>query len=138
MQKSGLKTNENLYDGEVFYFGCIGPRNMFEEAHKIISQDERYTCTLQPEPYNKDEYWLEIMPRKATKANAILKLKEILGCDRVISFGDAMNDIPMFRISEECYAMENAVNDLKALATEVIDSNNDDGVARWLAENIKG
>lgn len=28
-------------------------------------------------------------------------------CDRIVSFGDALNDIPMFQISDECYAVEN-------------------------------
>ena len=133
----GLDTRENLYEGEVFYFTCIGVKEMFEEAYHEICEDERYTCTLQAEPYDKTEYWLEIMPRKAGKANAIAKLKEILGCDRVVSFGDAINDIPMFRISDECYAMENAVEELKEIATEVIESNNADGVAKWLAEHVR-
>ena len=75
------------------------------------------------------------MPKKATKANAIIKLKELLGCDRIISFGDAINDIPMFQISNECYAVENAVDELKHLATKVIESNNADGVAKWLLKN---
>lgn len=133
----GLMTNEQLYAGDVFYFGCIGEKRLFEDAYKEIVQDERYTCTLQAEPYDKNEYWLEIMPRKATKANAILKLKEILGCDRVVSFGDALNDIPMFQISDECYAMENAVDKLKEMATGVIASNNEDGVAKWLAKHVR-
>lgn len=132
----GLDTSERLYEGEVFYFTCIGAKEMFEEAYKDFSQDERYTCTLQAEPYDRNEFWLEIMPRKATKANAILKLKDILGCDRVVSFGDAINDIPMFRISDECYAMENAVDELKEIATDVIASNDEDGVAIWLEENV--
>lgn len=132
----GLDTSERLYEGEVFYFTCIGVREMFEEAYKEFSEDERYTCTLQAEPYDRNEFWLEIMPRKATKANAILKLKDILGCDRVVSFGDAINDIPMFRISDECYAMQNAVNELKEIATYVIASNDKDGVAIWLEENV--
>lgn len=126
----------NLYEGDVFYFTCIGEKDQFERAYDVFSQDERYTCTLQPEPHRQEEYWLEIMPRKATKANAILKLKEILGCDKVISFGDAMNDIPMFQISDECYAMENAVEELKKIATGIIDSNDADGVAIWLKENV--
>jgi len=132
----GLDTRENLYEGEVFYFTCIGAKEMFEEAYCEIRKDERYTCTLQAEPYDKNEYWLEIMPRKASKANAIAKLKEILCCDRVVSFGDAINDIPMFCISDECYAMENAVDELKEIATGVIGNNNEDGVAKWLKEHI--
>ena len=38
----------------------------------------------------------------------------------------------MFRIADECYAMENAVDELKAIATGVIGSNEEDGVARFL------
>lgn len=131
----GLETEENLYEGDVFYFTCIGEKQQFEDAYEELLKDEHYTCTLQPEPHRQEEYWLEIMPRKATKANAILKLKEILGCDKVISFGDAMNDIPMFQISDECYAMENAVEELKQMATGIIGSNDEDGVAAWLKEN---
>lgn len=131
-----LETDEKLYEGDVFYFTCIGEKTLFEEAYKELQKEDRYMCTLQAEPYNKDEYWLEIMPRKATKANAILKLKEILGCDKVVSFGDAINDIPMFCISDECYAMENAVEELKKIATDVIGSNEKDGVAVWLKEHV--
>lgn len=133
----GLESIKNLYEGEVFYFTCIGAKDMFEAAYQEITQDERYTCTLQPEPYDKNEYWLEIMPRKASKANAIEKLKEILECDRVVSFGDAINDIPMFQISDECYAMENAVDKLKVMASGIIASNNKDGVAKWLVEHAR-
>lgn len=122
---------EELYAGDVFYFTCIGGKEELEPAYQILKDNENYTCTFQPEIY-RDEYWLEIMPRKATKANAILKLKELLGCDKIVSFGDAINDIPMFQISDECYAVENAVEELKKMATAVIKSNNNDGVAKWL------
>ena len=77
------------------------------------------------------------MPKAATKANAILQLKEILGCDKVVCFGDAENDIPMFQIADECYAVANAVPELKAIATGVIGSNAEDGVAKWLLEHFE-
>lgn len=41
-----------------------------------------------------------------------------------------------FRISDECYAVENAVEELKAIATGVIGSNEQDGVAKWLLEHF--
>ena len=127
--------DEELYKGEVFYFTCIGEKEELEPVYQALKDNENYTCTFQPEIY-REEYWLEIMPRKATKANAILKLKELLGCDRIVSFGDAINDIPMFRISDECYAVENAVEELKKMATAVIESNNNDGVAKWLNAHV--
>jgi hydroxymethylpyrimidine pyrophosphatase-like HAD family hydrolase len=75
------------------------------------------------------------MPKAASKANAVLKLKELGHYDRIFSYGDAINDIPMFPISDECYAVENAVPTLKRMATGVIASNNRDGVAKWLLKN---
>lgn len=45
------------------------------------------------------------------------------------------NDIDMFEIADECYAVENAVDELKSIATGIIESNNDDGVAKWLNEH---
>ena len=109
-----VKNENQLYEGEAFY----------------------YTCTFQQELY-RPEYWLEIMPRKATKYNGILKLKELWHCDKVISFGDSVNDIPMFQISDQCYAVENAVDSLKKLATGIIGNNDSDSVAKWLEENFR-
>ena len=76
------------------------------------------------------------MPAHASKWYAIKKLKDMWGCDRVISFGDAINDIPMFEISDESYAVENAVDELKKVATGIIGSNEADGVAKWLQEHV--
>lgn len=120
-----------LYDGEVFYFTFIGEKEELQSLYDAIKENENYRVTFQQDIYN-DEYWLEIMPVMATKANAIDKLKLILNCDRVVSFGDAINDIPMFQISDECYAVANAVEEVKKIATGVISSNNEDGVAKWL------
>lgn len=130
-----LADEEGLYDGETFYYTCIGEKEELMPIYDIFSQDNRFKCTIQQELY-RPEYWCEIMPRKATKAEAIKALKALWRCDRVVSFGDAINDIPMFEISDECYAVENAVPELKALATGIVGSNDDDGVAKWLAENV--
>lgn len=131
-----LPTPQGLFDGEMFYFTCIGEREELQPVYEIFSQDARYTCTLQQELY-RTEYWCEIMPKKATKAEAIKTLKKLWDCDRVVSFGDAINDIPMFQISDECYAVQNAVEELKEIATGIIDSNDEDGVAKWLENNWK-
>lgn len=125
----------DLYIGDAFYFTCIGNRTELLPVYKKFKLDIRYTCTFQQELY-REEYWCEIMPRKATKAEGISKLKEITQCDRIVSFGDAVNDIPMFSISDECYAVDNAVVELKNIATSIIKSNDEDGVAHWLEDNF--
>lgn len=128
-----VSSREELYQGDMFYFTCIGEKDALQPVYDILARDGRFRCTIQQELY-RPEYWCEIMPARATKAEAIRKLKEIRRCDRVISFGDAINDIPMFEISDECYAVENAVDELKKIADKVIESNEDDGVAKWLLQ----
>lgn len=129
-----VSQKEDLYVGEPFYFTCI------EETEKLGALYEkfknRFSCVYGKDIYS-GYYWLEIMPPNTNKANAILKLKELLGCDKIISFGDGINDIEMFKISDECYAPENADEALKPLATAIIESNNDDGVAKWLLKNAR-
>ena len=126
-----LEGKEGLYDGEPFYYTCIGEKEELMPIYRIFSKNDRFRCTIQQELY-RPEYWCEIMPGKATKAEAIKKLKKLWKCDRVVSFGDAINDSPMFEISDECYAVENAVPELKEIATGIIAGNDYDGVAQWL------
>ena len=45
------------------------------------------------------------------------------------------NDISMFEIADECYAVQNADEALKCMATATIESNKCDGVVKWLAEH---
>ena len=78
----------------------------------------------------------ELLPAQATKANAALQLKEMLGCGHLVVFGDGRNDLSLFSVADECYAMNNAVPELKEIATGVIGSNNEDGVAKWLEANM--
>lgn len=130
-----LKSKEGLYMGSIFYFTCIGEKEELMPVYEILSKDDKLRCTIQQELYG-EEYWCEIMPKNVTKSDSIKKLKEILGCGKVVSFGDAINDIPMFQISDECYAVENAVDELKSIATGIIGSNEEDCVAKWLKENV--
>lgn len=129
-----VQEEESLYQGDIFYFTCIADREELLLLYEIFVRDDRFRTTLQQELY-RPEYFLEIMPQKASKAEAIKRLKEIWHCDKVVSFGDAVNDISMFEVSDECYAVANAVPELKMRATGVIASNDEDGVAKWLEQN---
>jgi len=127
---------EELYFGEIFsiYFirddkGDVAPLN------DLIKNDGRFHTILQKDTYH--DYWFFVLlPAKASKANAALELKKMLGCDRLVVFGDRMNDLSMFAVADESYAMSNAVDELKAIATGVIGSNEDDAVAKWILTNV--
>ena len=125
---------DRLYLGDSFYYTCIGEKEELLPVYEVLKDHEAFNVLFHQEIY-RPEYRCEILPKKATKANAIAELKKLWGCDRVVSFGDAENDIPMFEISDECYAVENAVEELKKIATGIIGSNEEDGVAKWLKEN---
>ena len=122
-----------LKSGKLFYITCI------DEPQKLRPLYEKYKsvfhCVYQTDRYT-NEQWLEMMPLGASKANAVGQLKSFLGCDRVVAFGDGKNDVDMFELADESYAVENAHEDLKKYATDIILSNEEDGVAQWLARNF--
>lgn len=125
-------SKDDLYFGEIFHFSCI------DEYEKLLPLYERFkdrfSCVLYLEQYG-GKWWLEVQPKAATKASAALKLKELLGCDRIVAFGDGKNDIPLFKIADESYAVKNADEALKSIASGTIGSNEEDGVAKWLKNN---
>ena len=124
-----------LLDGDIFYFTCIDDAQKLYPCYTLLK--EEFHCVYQKDMYD-GEQWLEIMPKSATKASAALRLKEMMGCDKIVAFGDGINDLPLFEIADESYAMGNAAEEVKQAATAVIGSNNEDGVARWLLKNWNG
>ncbi len=123
-----------LYHSNIYYMSCIDSEEKLYPRYLSLKDMPGINVIYQKDVYSGRQ-WLEIMSRATSKANAILRLKELLGCDRVVCFGDGKNDISMFSIADECYAVGNAVDELKAIATGVIGPNCADGVARWLTEN---
>lgn len=121
-------------DGDVYYFACIDEAEKLRPVYEALRS--KYRCFYSRDIYS-GEFWLEVLSKTASKAAAALRLKEMLGCDRLVCFGDETNDIPLFQIADECYAVGNAAEELKQLATAVIGTNEEDGVARWLCENAR-
>ena len=95
------------------------------------------TCNYYEDIYEKGAYFLEIYSSEASKANAIKSLSHLRKDDKIICFGDNINDIPMFQVADEGYAVDNAVRELKNIATAVIDSNNEDAVAKFIEKRFK-
>jgi Cof subfamily protein (haloacid dehalogenase superfamily) len=81
--------------------------------------------------------WLEILNVDANKGAGVRFLRDHLGVDRVVCFGDQANDVPMFAVADESYAVAGAQAEFRAAATGVIGSNTDDAVARYLKDSIR-
>ena len=123
-----------MFMGNPGYVTIIGNKVETEPIYLRTREYNGWECLFQKDVY-RDEYWLEIAPQNCTKAKSILKLKEEYGFDKLVVFGDSANDITMFKIADEAYAVSNAVDELKALATGIIGSNEEDAVAVYLSKN---
>jgi len=126
-----------MFMGNPGYVTIIGNKVETEPLYLRTREYNGWECLFQKDVY-RDEYWLEIAPRNSTKAKSILKLKEEYGFDKLVVFGDSANDITMFRIADEAYAVSNAVDELKALATGIMGSNEEDAVAVYLSKAEPG
>ncbi|MEE0859422.1 MAG: HAD family hydrolase [Acutalibacteraceae bacterium] len=124
---------EQSFCGDIFYITFIDDYDNLLPVYNAIKNNPKFNTIFQQEIY-RTEYWCEIMPKQATKANAIKKLKELLKCDELVVFGDSFNDIPMFEIADKSYAVMNAKHSLKQIATEVIGYNYENSVASKLFE----
>ncbi|MDE6133235.1 MAG: HAD family hydrolase [Oscillospiraceae bacterium] len=129
-----LSGEGGMLDGEPFYITCIDEAGSMSEAHEELKK--RYYCVYSRDIYSGDQ-WLEVLPKNATKANAVLQLKEYCGCEKLVVFGDGLNDIPMFRAADECYAVENAAAELKEIASGIIGNNNEDSVAEFILKKTE-
>lgn len=123
----------NSFCGDIFYVTFIENYDDLYPLYSNIRNDDNFNTVFQQEIY-REEYWCEIMPKTASKANASQKLKALLGCDELIVFGDSLNDIPMFKVADKSFAVKNANDKLKQIATEIIGYHYDDSVALKILE----
>lgn len=100
------------YEGRVNIYDSIGPTG------KIIST---------------------ITAKAANKGSALVASCEYLGIDpvSVVAFGDAENDIEMFKVAGASVAMGQADDKVKAAATTVTSANTENGVAHAIHRILK-
>lgn len=119
-------------DMNVVYYSIDDKKEKLDAAYNALKKCEELRIEFYRDIYNTDHWYLEVCSAAASKKNAVELLKKNYGFDRVISFGDNLNDLPMFEISDESYAVENAKDEVKQNATGIIGKNTDDAVAKFL------
>lgn len=85
-----------------------------------------------------DGNWYKFSRRDATKEKAIGQITAALGisADEILAFGDDYVDLGMLAVSGTGVAMGNAIPEVKQAADAVTGSNDEDGVAVYLEENL--
>ncbi len=82
--------------------------------------------------------WAEIMHHDVNKGDALVKYAATRGIkpEEILSFGDSDNDLTLIERCGCGVAMANARENLKAIADDIADSNDDNGVANYIVKNI--
>ncbi|MDR0818844.1 MAG: HAD family hydrolase [Oscillospiraceae bacterium] len=127
---------EQAADGNIFYFAFLCEYERLKPIYDELQDVTEIAVAFYRETYSENLWLLEIFSELGSKYNAVMALREQFGFERVVGFGDNLNDLPLFQACDECYAVANAREELKSAASGVIGSNTDDGVARWLAANM--
>lgn len=131
----------NALRDKVIAFAVMGPRENVAALASLLA--ERYPGRLEnflfENPYSPGHWWLTIHDQKVCKSKAVRTLLEMEGIspDRLTVFGDHINDIKMFQLAGRAAAVENAEPLVKQHADEVIGSNNDDAVVKYIANRQK-
>jgi len=121
---------------EIVYFTTCDDYELLLPVYEKLKTDNCLRIEFYRDIYHKNFWFLEFGSAAASKYNAIMFLKKTYGFDYIVSFGDNLNDLPMFSASAESYAVANARREVKEKATAVIGNNDNDGVAKWLDNNL--
>ncbi|MHA1518996.1 MAG: HAD family hydrolase [Promethearchaeota archaeon] len=122
---------------KIFEINIITPDNQVKNILKYIPTNPDIFIHKMNDIYTPGFTWIEVVPREGNKKDALIYLKNYLQVDRVVCFGDNTNDIPMFEAADEGCAVENAIIELKNIATRIIPKNTENGVVRYLQQIMK-
>lgn len=124
--------NINICNSDkVIYFTMVDKYERLFPIYNEIQKLSKAKAVLYADNYS-DLYFLEIFSADATKASGVLKIKKLVGADRVVAFGDNINDIDMLRTADVGIAVGDCVEEVKKYADIIIGNSYDDSVAEYL------
>ena len=136
-----ISESEKLH--KAVYYDYLKPLSC--QANKIVAELPDYETALEIANKNhcrlqsyRGEKWYAFLPKTAGKVQAIRELAKILNIslNEIAAFGDDKNDIEMLKMCGTGVAVNNAIWEVKDIADSVTLSNDENGVAEWIAENV--
>jgi Cof subfamily protein (haloacid dehalogenase superfamily) len=114
----------------------IGSTKAVKNVYEHLQQFDTLVAYSGPATEGDQYSWIDVHHRLANKGSAVENLKYQLGASNVICFGDSDNDLSMFALADECYAPQNATEEIKGAANDVIGHHHNDGVAQFLRDRF--
>ena len=128
--------NDLPADAAITHINSIGAPNAIQSVVSCVEDEVHLVAYSGIAQEGVDWYWLDVHHSDASKGGALKTLKELLGLERIICFGDSDNDLSMFETADECYAPENANDKIKSAATAVIGHHDEEGIAKFLRQRF--
>ena len=125
---------DDILSRPLVYYSVSDTESRTRPAAQALAQAQGLRTEYYKDIYKDDCFYLEICDEKTSKRTAVEFLKKQYGFEKVIGFGDNFNDLPLLEACDGFYAVENAVDIIKEKADGVIQSNNADGVVKFLLE----
>lgn len=126
-------TDYHFDNGDFLYVVTLDKKDEIEALYHEMNALPGISFNFYADNYT-DCYFLEGMCDTVSKASGAMELKRLLGADKIVAFGDNLNDIPLIEAADEGYAVGNAHPLLKEKATGVIGTNDEDAVMRFVLE----
>jgi len=105
-----------------------------EGAAEFVKENlvEGLCCTV------ANGYLVQIMSKAANKRNGVKVMLDAVGIlpEEAVYFGDDQDDAESMQFCGLGIAVDNAIPEVKAVADELVESNDADGVARWIKEHL--
>lgn len=132
-QLQPIKTLADIPE-DVFKFALTLPAQ--HTAAFIKQFNTKFTGLVQPTVSGYGA--IDLIIPHMNKGNGLRKLLERwhLSGNDLLAFGDNENDLSMFELAGESYAMANAPDHVQAAATHIAPSNNQQGVLLTLAQKL--
>ncbi len=121
-------------DCTVLFFAMGEPQKMQTVADEIKASTH-CAADWYPDTYNPGLALLEVFAPGVSKAAGLAELRTLTGAERIVAFGDNLNDIPMLRAADCAIAPANAHPRVKEIASAIIGPNSDDSVIRYIADD---
>lgn len=118
------------YMDRVLLFYSMRPTEEVRCVYDVIKDRYDLRAVFYHDIFGDEIALMEVFGPDASKANAVKILAARLGADRIVAYGDNVNDLPILEIADESIAVENAVESVKAMASRVIGPNTTDSVAK--------
>lgn len=106
-----------------------------ERCYEVAGRIPGARVQIYHDMYGDQTALLDAFSAESTKANAVKALAAQVGADRVVCFGDNINDLPMMRVADVAVAVENARPEVLETADVVIGPNTSDSVAKFILDH---